>query len=45
MQESTEQVQRYWRKRILISLWISYAMFYVGRVNLGVAIPLLQDEY
>jgi sugar phosphate permease len=43
--ESTEQLQRYWRKRILISLWISYAMFYVGRVNMGVAIPLLQDEY
>ncbi len=44
MQESTEQIQRYWRKRILISLWISYAMFYVGRVNMGVAIPLIQDD-
>ena len=44
MQESTEQIQSYWRKRILISLWISYAMFYVGRVNMGVAIPLIQDD-
>ncbi|MDR9459754.1 MAG: MFS transporter, partial [Dehalococcoidia bacterium] len=45
MRESTEQIQSYWRKRILISLWISYAMFYVGRVNMGVAIPLIQDDF
>ncbi|GAI02830.1 unnamed protein product [marine sediment metagenome] len=44
-QSATEDVYRYWRKRILISIWISYAMFYVGRVNMGVAIPLLQDEF
>jgi len=45
MREPTEQLQSYWRRRILISLWISYAMFYVGRVNFSPAIPLLQDEY
>jgi sugar phosphate permease len=45
MQSSKEEIHSYWRRRVLISLWISYAMFYVGRVNMGVAIPLLEDEF
>ena len=45
MQSSTEQRYRYWRKRILISVWISYAMFYIGRVNMSIAIPGIMDEY
>jgi len=45
MQPSTEQRYRYWRKRILISVWISYAMFYIGRVNMSIAIPGIMDEY
>lgn len=45
MQLSTEQRYRYWRKRILISVWISYAMFYIGRVNTSIAIPGIMDEY
>ena len=44
-QESREDVYRYWRKRILISVWISYAMFYMGRVNMSIAIPGIMDEY
>ncbi|MFC1906676.1 MFS transporter [Chloroflexota bacterium] len=45
MQLSTEQQYRSWRRRILISVWISYAMFYVGRVNMSIAIPGIMDEY
>jgi len=45
MQTSTEQRYRYWRKRILTSVWISYAMFYIGRVNMSIAIPGIMDEY
>jgi len=45
LRPSTEELYRYWRKRILISVWISYAMFYVGRVNMSIAIPGIMDEY
>ena len=45
MRPSTEERYRYWRKRILISVWISYAMFYIGRVNMSIAIPGIMDEY
>ena len=45
MQSATEQRYRYWRKRILISVWISYAMFYIGRVNMSIAIPGIMDVY
>jgi len=45
LRPSTEERYRYWRKRILISVWISYAMFYIGRVNMSIAIPGIMDEY
>ena len=45
MQASTEERYRYWRKRVLISVWISYAMFYMGRVNMSIAIPGIMDDF
>ncbi len=45
MLPSTEQSYRYWRKRILMSVWISYAMFYIGRVNMSIAIPGIMNEF
>jgi len=45
LQSSTEHLYRYWRKRILISVWISYAMFYIGRVNMSIAIPGIINEF
>jgi len=36
---------KYWRKRILIGVWITYASFYLGRVNMSVAIPGILDEF
>ena len=45
MQSSTEERYSYWRKRILISVWISYAMFYIGRVNMSIAIPGIMEEF
>ncbi len=45
MQSPTEQQYRYWRKRILISVWISYATFYIGRVNMSIAIPLIMEDF
>lgn len=45
MRQSREEIYSYWRKRMLISVWISYAMFYMGRVNMSIAIPGIMDEY
>lgn len=29
----------YWRKRVFIATWITYGTFYLGRVNIAIAIP------
>lgn len=42
---NTEEQFKYWRKRIFISLWITYATFYLCRVNFSVAIPGIMDEF
>lgn len=34
-----------WQKRIFIILWITYASFYLGRVNLSVALPGMMGEF
>lgn len=46
--ETTEDVKKrlnYWRKRVFISLWITYASFYLCRVNISIAIPGILEEY
>lgn len=35
----------YWRKRVFISLWITYASFYLCRVNMSIAVPGILEEY
>jgi len=34
-----------WKMKILIFSWITYASFYLLRVNYSVALPLIQDEF
>lgn len=34
-----------WRKEILIITWITYASFYLARVNMSIAIPGITSEY
>jgi sugar phosphate permease len=34
-----------WQRRIFVTSWITYASFYLGRVNLAVALPALQDQF
>ena len=34
-----------WKYRILVSVWITYACFYLGRVNMSVAIPGIINEF
>lgn len=41
----TAQRLRYWRRRIFVSLWITYASFYLCRVNMSIALPGIMEEY
>lgn len=36
---------KYWRKRIFWSVWITYASFYLIRVNISVAMPGIMSEF
>jgi len=42
---SQKEIYEDWRKRIFISIWITYATFYLTRVNFSVAIPGIIQEY
>ncbi|KLU39098.1 MAG: hypothetical protein AA931_10880 [Peptococcaceae bacterium 1109] len=39
------QDQRTWQARILGTLWLTYSVYYVGRMNLAVALPVLEEQY
>ncbi|MBU0581099.1 MAG: MFS transporter [Candidatus Margulisbacteria bacterium] len=41
----TNQKLKYWKKRIFWSIWITYACFYLVRVNMSVALPGIMGEY
>ena len=34
-----------WQKKMFIMMWITYASFYLGRVNISIALPAIMDEY
>ena len=34
-----------WRIRIFSTVWITYMIYYIGRVNLGIAKPLMMAEF
>jgi len=35
----------YWRRRIFISVWITYSTFYLCRVNMSIAIPGIMEQF
>ncbi|MFH1005928.1 MAG: MFS transporter [Candidatus Latescibacterota bacterium] len=35
----------YWRKRVFFTLWVTYASFYLCRVNMAVALPGIMDAF
>lgn len=43
--EEVEATLRYWRLRVFASLWVTYASFYLCRVNMSIAIPGIIAEY
>ncbi len=36
---------RYWQRRILVTAWIAYASYYLGRVNISMVLPYAQMEF
>ncbi|QEE16068.1 MFS transporter [Promethearchaeum syntrophicum] len=34
-----------WRIRIFFTVWVTYMIYYIGRVNLGIAKPLMMAEF
>ena len=35
---------KFWQWRIVVMGWVTYASFYLGRVNLSIAIPDLREN-
>jgi len=40
-----EETFKYWRKRVFISVWITYSTFYLCRVNMSITIPGIMGEF
>jgi len=41
----TKEKYKFWRKRIFLTLWITYAAFYLCRVNMSIAMPGIMAEF
>ncbi len=41
----TQASFKYWRKRVFITAWITYAAFYLTRVNMSIAMPGIMAEF
>ena len=37
--------RRVWQRRIFVASWLTYASFYLGRVNFSVALPYIRAEF
>lgn len=42
---NSAELFKYWRKRVFISVWITYGTFYLCRVNMSIAIPGIMKEF
>ncbi len=45
MKTDSRDLLKYWRKRVFISVWITYSAFYLTRVNMSIAIPGIIKEF
>jgi OPA family glycerol-3-phosphate transporter-like MFS transporter len=43
--EQQTDVFQHWQKRVFLVLWITYASFYLGRINFSVALPGIMAEF
>lgn len=39
-----EKTITYWKKRIFLLCWLAYTLAYLGRINLSIAIPLMENN-
>jgi len=42
---NSQELFKYWRRRVFISLWITYSTFYLCRVNISIAVPGIMKEF
>ena len=40
-----ERLFSYWRRRIFLTLWVTYGCFYLCRVNMSIALPSIMKEF
>jgi len=43
--KSKAKLLKAWQSRVFLVLWITYASFYIGRVNFSVALPGIMAEF
>jgi sugar phosphate permease len=39
-----DRTLNYWKKRVFLLCWLAYTLAYLGRINLSVAIPLMENS-
>ena len=43
--EDIEATTKYWRYRVFTAVWITYMIYYIGRVNISIAITPMLNEF
>ena len=43
--EDIEATTKYWRYRVFKAVWITYMIYYIGRVNISIAITPMLNEF
>ena len=44
-EKKTEKAWKSWRLRIFLTVWVTYMVYYLGRVNIGIAKPFMMAEF
>lgn len=45
LSNDAEATMQYWRYRVFAAVWTTYMIYYIGRVNISIAITPMLDEY
>ena len=43
--KETNNSRQRWQRRIIGTVWLTYVLYYVGRMNLAVALPVIESEF
>ena len=44
-EKKTAKAWKSWRLRIFLTVWVTYIVYYLGRVNIGIAKPFMMAEF